>query len=58
MKNKAQEQQTKNMELLIKRSPKLELFVLDGPTLEKGLFVKINALGTESRASVRMAYLN
>lgn len=30
---------------------------MDGPTLEKGLFVKINALGLESMASVRMAYL-
>jgi hypothetical protein len=45
------------MELLIKRSPKLELHVIDGPAMEKELLVKLNALGVESKPSVRMAYL-
>ncbi len=58
MKDKAQNQQAKNIELLVKRAPRLILNVIDGQALPKGFFVKINAFGVESRESVRMHYLS
>lgn len=41
-------------ELIIKRSPKLEISVVESQTLPKGHLVTLNALGVESQQSVRM----
>ena len=51
------EDRIKSLELLIKRSPHLNLSVVDGgQIMEKGPFLKLNALGVESQRSLRMAY--
>jgi hypothetical protein len=44
--------------MIIRRSPKLVLTVLDGQKLAKGEFVTLNAMGVENRRSGRMNFLS
>ena len=49
--------QQRNVELIIKRSPKLLIKVVESQTLPKGELVTLNAFGMESQKSVRMQHM-